>query len=277
MSLPTSPSSTVSLNVVPARTGITWVKLGFKTFFKQPLALGGLVFMNFGLSQLMLMLPFVGIFIAIVLIPSFNLGLLAASRLASEGTFPMPKTLFEAFRFGPEKTKPLLQLGGIYILGIMAVTAVFLIFFGFQPDAIDANDPAALTKILAKEEFLTAIAAALVLYIPLAIAFWHAPALVFWHGVKPVKALFFSTVACFRNLGAMLVYFFMWFAVFMAGMLLSSLVVAATGSESSAAFVTIPIALTIATMFFCSIYFTFQDSFILNNKDNIDLADVNKQ
>lgn len=277
MSLLVSPSSTISLNVVPASTGIAWVKQGIKTFFKQPLALGGLVFMNFALSQLIVMLPFVGIFIAIVLIPSFNLGLLAASRLASEGTFPMPKTLFEAFRSGPEKTKPMLQLGGFYILGILAVVTVFLIFFGFQQEAINATDAAALQKIVAKEEFLTAIAAALVLYIPLSIAFWHAPALVFWYGVKPVKALFFSMVAFFRNLGAMLVYFFMWIAVLMSGLLLSGLIAAVTGSESAASFVTLPIALTIATMFFSSIYFTFQDSFILNNKDNIDLAEINKQ
>jgi len=26
--------------------------------------------------------------------------------------------------------------------------------------------------------------------------FWHAPALVHWHGVSPLKSLFFSLVAC---------------------------------------------------------------------------------
>jgi hypothetical protein len=267
MSLPASPSSSVALHVVPASTGVTWVKLGFKTFFKQPLALGVLVFMNFALSQLMILVPFVGIFLAIVLLPSFNFGLLSATRQASEGSFPMPKTLFEAFRSGPAKTKSMLQLGGIYALGILAVASVFIMFFGIQTENINAADPAAIAKIMAKEEFLTAIVAAMALYIPLSIAFWHAPALVFWHGVKPVKALFFSLVACFRNFGAMLVYFFTWAAVFLLGMLLSSLLVAAIGSESTATFVTLPVALTIATVFFSSIYFTFRDSFILNSKD----------
>ena len=35
----------MKLNIVPARTGILWVKLGIKTFLKQPLALTGLFFM----------------------------------------------------------------------------------------------------------------------------------------------------------------------------------------------------------------------------------------
>ena len=32
----------MKLNIVPARTGIQWVKLGIQTFFRQPLALSGL-------------------------------------------------------------------------------------------------------------------------------------------------------------------------------------------------------------------------------------------
>ena len=35
----------MKLNIVSARTGIQWVKLGVQTFFKQPLALAGLFFM----------------------------------------------------------------------------------------------------------------------------------------------------------------------------------------------------------------------------------------
>ena len=49
---------------------------------------------------------------------------------------------------------------------------------------------------------------------PLILLFWHAPALVHWHGVSPVKSLFFSAVACFRNFGALLVYGLAWLAVF---------------------------------------------------------------
>jgi hypothetical protein len=262
MSFPNSSSSAISLNVVPARTGIAWVKQGIKTFFKQPLALGGLFFMNFGLSQLVAMLPFVGVFAAIVLIPALNLGLLAATRAADEGTFPMPKTLFEAFRFGSEKIKAIVQLGLMYLVGILAVVSVFSLLFSFQPDAMSSKDPAEIAKNMLNGDFFIALAIAFLTYIPLGAAFWHAPALVFWHGVKPIKAVFFSAVACYRNFSAMMIYFMSWLAVFLIGGLVLSIVAGITGSESAVTLIMLPIGLMMAAMFFSSIYFTFKDSFI---------------
>jgi hypothetical protein len=35
----------MKLHLVPARTGLAWVKLGMRTFLRQPLALAGLFFM----------------------------------------------------------------------------------------------------------------------------------------------------------------------------------------------------------------------------------------
>ena len=58
MSFPTP--SAISLNIVPARTGMAWVKQGIQTFAKQPLALGGLFFMFMALVSLVSMVPFVG-------------------------------------------------------------------------------------------------------------------------------------------------------------------------------------------------------------------------
>ena len=92
--------------------------------------------------------------------------------------------------------------------------------------------------------------------------FWHAPALVHWHDVSPIKALFFSFIACVKNFAAMVVYFFMWLAVFSLGGLVLTLLAIATGSESAVSFVMLPAALLMAAMFFTSIYFTFKDSFI---------------
>jgi hypothetical protein len=261
---PHSSGAGISLNIVSANAGVAWVKQGIKTFFKQPLALGGLFFMNFGLSQLLAMLPLVGVFIAIVLIPAFNLGLLTATRIANEGTFPMPKTLFEAFRFGSEKIKAIVQLGVMYMAGILIVVSVFLLLFTFQPDALGSKDPATIAKNMMSGDFFMALAVSFLAYIPLGVAFWHAPALVFWHGVKPIKALFFSAIACYRNLSAMLVYFLSWLGVFLVGGLVLSVVAGISGSESAVSFLMLPVALMLAAMFFNSIYFTYVDSFKIN-------------
>jgi len=47
----------------------------------------------------------------------------------------------------------------------------------------------------------------------LSVPFWHAPALVHWDGQTAGKSLFFSTVACWRNKGAFVVYSVAWLGV----------------------------------------------------------------
>jgi hypothetical protein len=117
-------------------------------------------------------------------------------------------------------------------------------------------------EIISTSEFQMATWAAMALYLPLSLMFWHAPALVHWHDVSPIKALFFSFIACVKNFTAMVVFFFMWLAVFSLGGLVLTLVAATTGSESAVSFIMLPAALLMAAMFFTSIYFTFKDSFI---------------
>ena len=47
----------MKLNLVPARTGVLWVKLGIRTFFRQPLALAGLFFMFMALMTVASQIP----------------------------------------------------------------------------------------------------------------------------------------------------------------------------------------------------------------------------
>ncbi len=258
-------SSPISLNIVPARTGFTWVKLGIQTFIKQPLALAGLFFMFMALVSIASMAPFIGGALALVLLPAATVGLMAATQLASEGKFPMPVTLFSAFRSGTKKTQVILMLGALYALGFLVVMGVSALFDGGQFASLYLTGGAITKEVITSPDFQMATWAAMALYLPLSLMFWHAPALVHWHDVSPVKALFFSLVACIRNLGAMTVYFFTWLAVFLLGGLVLSLVVALTGSESAVSIIMLPAALLMATMFFCSIYFTVRDSFVTDS------------
>jgi hypothetical protein len=267
MPLTSTPSSAISLNVVPARTGIAWVKLGIKTFFKQPLALCGLFFMFMALISMVSQLPFIGAALALVVLPAATIGLMAATQVASDGKFPMPMVLFTAFRAGAKKTQAILVLGALYAIGFLTVLGVSALFDGGQFASMYLSGGVMTREIVSTSEFQMATLAAMALYLPLSLMFWHAPALVYWHEVPPVKALFFSLVACIRNFAAMVVYFFMWLAVFSLGGLVLTLVAVATGSESAVSFVMLPAALLMATMFFSSIYFTFKDSFITENKD----------
>jgi hypothetical protein len=262
MSLSSTPSSTISLNVVPARTGIVWVKLGITTFFKQPLAMGGLFFMFMAMISLISQVPIVGAALALVVLPAATIGLMAATQVASEGKFPMPGVLFTAFRAGTQKTREILTLGALYAVGFLLVLGISALFDGGQFANFYLGGAAMTKEIISTTEFQMATWAAMALYLPLSLMFWHAPALVHWQDVSPLKALFFSFIACVKNFASMVVYFFIWLAVFSLGGLVLTLVAVATGSESAVSFVMLPAALLMATMFFTSIYFTFKDSFI---------------
>ncbi len=236
------------LNVVSARTGLQWVRLGVRTFFRQPLALSGLFFMYMAVVLVVSQLPVVGVLIGGLLVPAATLGLMAASAEAHSGRFPMPTVLVSAFRAGRQRMRAMLTLGLIYAIGSMLATTLAALIAGpMQPPQAGEVD--------------TATVLALALHAPLFVLFWHAPALVHWHGVTPVKSLFFSAVAVLRNLGAHVVFGLGWLGLFLALGSVLGLLGNLLGGPSLAQALMLPTALLMAAMFSTSIYFTFRDCF----------------
>ena len=101
----------------------------------------------------------------------------------------------------------------------------------------------------------------MVAMMPLQMLFWHAPALLYWHGVPPLKSLFFSLMACWTNKGALLVFLLGWTSLFVTMSLALSLVATALGGTEFVSSLTYPAVLLMASMFFTSIWFTYKDSF----------------
>ncbi|WP_342129158.1 BPSS1780 family membrane protein [Hydrogenophaga sp. OTU3427] len=248
------------LHPVSARTGLVWVREGIKTFWRQPLAMSGLFFLFMAVVSVVSVLPLVGTAVALALLPAATLGLMAASREASEGKFPMPTVLASAFRAGKERLNAMLQLGAFYAAGFLLVMGVSALFDGGQFAQMYLGGGNVTAETVQSSEFQTAMWVGMSLYLPLALLFWHAPALVHWHGVSPVKSLFFSFMACWQNKGAMLVYLLAWMGVFVLCGVLVSLAASMLGGGAMQVAL-FPAALLMAAMFFSSFYFTFRDSF----------------
>jgi MFS family permease len=242
----------VKLNIVPARTGISWVKLGVQTFLKQPLALTGLFFMYMAAVLVISQIPMVGTFLGAMLVPAATLGLMAASSEAASGRFPMPTVLVSAFRAGRQRARAMLTLGAIYTAGSLLATLLgSLLVGGAAPASADPQNP----------QFDGRMLVVLLLHFPLVVLFWHAPALVHWHGISPVKSLFFSAVACLRNFGALLMYGITWLAVFLVVGFIFSTIGMMLGGVAVARSIMMPTVLLLVAMFSTSLYFTFRDSF----------------
>lgn len=247
----------MKLRDVPAGIGLQWVGLGIRTFLRQPLALAGLFFMFMATVSVLSVIPLLGTLLAAVLTPAANFGLMAASREAANGRFPMPSILISAFRAGPERSRSMLILGGLYAGCLMIVLTLAMLF---GPDAATLEPDGTVTP-----DTLRALLASpglwlsMLLYVPISMMFWHAPALVHWHAVAPVKSLFFSLLACWQNRGALLLFGVGWMGVFLAFGLMMSMLGALFGG--SMAFILYPAVLVIASMFYASVYFSFRDSF----------------
>lgn len=257
------------LRPVPAAQGLAWVKLGARTFLRQPMAMAGLFFMFMAVVSVLSMIPVVGSVAAIVLVPSATIGLMAASREAHEGRFPMPALLVTAFRGGMDKARPMLALGFIYaVIVALLMGAAMLVAPGDTPAV--GTDAEVTPEMLRQAMFGPDMLVMMLLYVPVLMAFWHAPALVHWHGVPPVKSLFFSALACWRNKGAMLVYGAGWLGVFLLGGLATSFLASLMGGTAAVAMILYPAVLLMAAMFHTSVYFTFRDSFDASDADPTD-------
>lgn len=258
----------MKLQIVPARRGIQWVKSGIQTFFKQPLAMAGLFFMFLAVMSVLSLIPIIGSALALALLPGATLGLMAASKEAAAGKFPMPLMLLTAFRAGSQQLRAMGILGGLYALGFVVVLALSTLMDGGKFAKLYLLGGTMSADMLQDGEFQLAMLTASALYLPLSLMFWHAPALVHWHGVAPVKSLFFSFVACMRNFWAFAVYGLVWMGVFLGFGVTMAAIAGLLGNAGVLAAALYPAAMLMAATFFTSIYFTFIDSFAFDPGEN---------
>ena len=259
------------LHRVPARTGWLWVRLGLSTFFKQPLALAGLFFLFMLVVSVLSLVPLLGQALALALLPAATLGLMAATRIANSGQFPMPAVLASAFAAGRERARAMLVLGLIYAAGSLLILGLTLLITGGAATPAVLPDPAAVPvepgasprpqDLMLAPEAINRMLVSALLHVPLGLLFWHAPALVHWHGVSPLKSLFFSALACWTNKAALFIYFVGWGAVFFGVSLLLVLLGGLVGGPQFIGMLLFPVAMLMSAIFFTSLYFTFRDSF----------------
>lgn len=253
----------MKLQIVPPGTGLQWVLQGLRTFKSQPLALAALFFLGMASMSLISALPLIGPVIALALLPCISLTMMVAASEAAHGRKPTPALLLVAFRSGSQHLHSMLMLGGLYAAGFLLIIGASSLVDGGTFASVYLGQTPMTRELTEEPEFQSAMWLSMFLYLPLSLAFWHAPALIHWHGISPVKSLFFSFVGCIRNIGAYLVFGVCWIGVFIvSGMALAIVTgILAMLIGSIAGGLMVATALMLAAIFFTSIVFTFRDSF----------------
>jgi hypothetical protein len=153
-----------------------------------------IVVILFALSMLLALVPVVGHLASQVLFPVFMGGLMLGCRAIDRG---QPLTVNHLFAGFSERAGPLIILGllytGIAVAITLTVAGILLVSFGAAvlTQLFRLSDPFAASAVLggALMVALTGALLFLLLFLPLVMAVWFAPALVMLRGLEPWAAM----------------------------------------------------------------------------------------
>jgi hypothetical protein len=244
--------------IVEARKGAIWLADGWRLFRAAPLGWLALVFAYWIIMTLASVVPVIGVAAASVMVPAFSVGFMAAARAASRRGPVELGLLFEGFRHHRNSQ---LVLGVIYFacLGLLLAATMLVdegalanwMLTGKRPDE----------ETLQSDDFLGALALAALLYAPVLMMFWFAPPLAAWHGIAPVKALFFSFFACLLNWRPFLAYGAVSALFALALPLLLLFVLMLASFKIAAMSLVFPLLLVLLPTLFASFYASYRDIF----------------
>ncbi len=193
---------------LPAMSGWGWVKQAFGLFKKSPLIWVLLVIIWFVLNIVGQLIPIIGPIVMSLLYAVFLAGFMYGCAALERGENLEIGHLFAGFK---QNTGPLIGLGGLYLLVMIAVgIVIFLLMLGgvggltafTNPENLQGVDP---TSILTPG-FLILMLVIFALLIPFIMAFWFAPPLIALGGVSVMNSLKMSFIGCLKNIVPFIVY-----------------------------------------------------------------------
>jgi uncharacterized membrane protein len=185
---------------MPAGAGWEWIAQGWTLFARAPLMWILSLFIFVVVGVVISLVPILGSLVFQVLQVVFAGGFVAACRsIEKTGEFEL-EHLFAGFS---KRFVPLMLVGLLTLLGMIAIFLVFMAFVGMAIlSAFMTGDPNMAVNALMASMMQIALATlvSLALLVPLLAAYWFAPALVMMHDMAPGAAMKASFFACVRNI-----------------------------------------------------------------------------
>lgn len=252
----------MKLRIVKPAQGYVWMRQGLLVSRRQPFHFVGLLGLCLSFALLLLGLPVVGPLLVVGCMPLMWLGFMQATRKVLQGERFHPGVLFDAFKGPQSPRRTLAQLAGGYVMATLLIMQLAQVL-GPGADEVAAVFETAesaadlVNSPLVQQDILWRV----LLTLPVSLLFWHAPALILWARLPVSKALFFSIVACWRNLGAFAVYGLCWFGVVLTLGLLDRFVLSQIPVPLLGNVLAIAAGMWVAAAFYASLYFTVVDCF----------------
>lgn len=240
---------------LPASHGVLWLVASFRLFRANPPLLASLTMAYIFLAIVVNALPHIGPFIVPLALPAVIVVIANGCRAIERGR----GISMIAMSHGLKTHRiDLVRLGGLHLLGAIVILFVSTLVEGGQFSLSGPN------RAISDEEMVGFMARLFVIAIPVIAAFWFAPLLTGWDGVAPLKSVFFSFVACWRNWRAFLVY---GLAAVTVAIVLPGLVQIVASAISKALYEALLVALKLAIIFILAptmmagVYVSYRDVF----------------
>lgn len=261
----------MKLRTVPAAQGFQWVRDGFRTLGRRPMAFVGLASMVVFAS---LVLPRISVVLTLIFAaagPLFTLGFMSAARQRDDRTRSALAAFFDGMRLDVQTRRQMLLLCAAYavtaFLAGLVVTAGYGDSLGVLTQSMPGASPpepgASAPPRTADGRLVVGVAVQMLVGALLAIPFWHAPALVRWGGMAAPQAVFSSTVAIWRNRGAFAVYALSFFGLAMLLVVIGAPLLGALGGGQLVTIAVFSLLLLIPAAFYASLYWTFESCFAI--------------
>lgn len=218
-------------------------------------------------ALVLMAIPAIGPLLVISAMPAAWMAFMLASRRVMVGERITPGVMIEALK-DPITRPQWLRLGSLYAL---ATVLVMVLASYLGPDLESLAK--ALESAKGSEEALSdpvliqSMLWRIGLTLPVSLVFWHVPALIHWARLPLGKALFFSAVACWRNLGAFTVYGACWVAMVLLVGVPIQLVAAIIPEPVIATMFAAAAGLWVASAFYASLYFSVVECFDASRDD----------
>jgi len=252
---------------VPPRQGVLWVKRGIHVFARAPLAFCMLMTVVLLAALVLSLLKPVGVMVTLAIPPLVSLGFMIAARrvIEKDDRRPTPMVFIEPLRAGGARMRSMLKLCVAYAVLFMVIVSACDWASGNRFDVLlqggGSGAGGSDMSLLGDSRVLWSVLLCLTLLSLLSLAFWHAPALIYWGRQSMSQSLFSSTLACWRSRGAFAAYGLAWIGLNVAASWLLALALLMVSGRDWLSATVLPLGLVLTTMFYASLYFTFADSF----------------
>jgi len=229
--------------IVNAFNGWHWIVAAFHLFAKAPMMWIALNLILAALWLTSFVIPFLGAVVFNLFSMVLFAGLLMACLAAERGEPLRVTYLLAGFSLN---TRALVFVGGVYLAGQLLVTGV--VWLNLDPKILELIKPGTIpgpeTASAVIQGLRVPLLIAMLLYTPLLMAIWFAPALIIFENLSAPDALRQSFKACMINTLPMLIY----------GLALFLLLSIATIPFFLGLLVLMPVT-------FCSVYTSYKDIF----------------